>query len=69
VVVARGDTLWDIAARHLGRRASTAQVAAEWPRWHAINRATIGPNPNLIFPGQRLTPPRSRQQTDREESP
>jgi nucleoid-associated protein YgaU len=68
VVVVRGDTLWDIAARHLGRGASLAQVAAEWPRWHAINRATIGPNPDLIFPGQRLTPPRSRQRTDREES-
>jgi hypothetical protein len=57
VVVLRGDTLWAIAARHLGPGATDAQVAAEWPRWHAANRSTIGPDPDLILPGQRLAAP------------
>jgi nucleoid-associated protein YgaU len=58
VVVRRGDTLWDIAARHLGQDASPAEIAAEWPRWHAANSAVIGPDPDLLLPGQRLLPPR-----------
>ncbi len=58
VVVRRGDTLWDIAARHLGPGASAAEIAAEWPRWHAANQALVGPDPDLIRPGQRLSPPR-----------
>jgi hypothetical protein len=57
VVVHRGDTLWAIAARHLGPGATDAQVATEWPRWHATNRSTIGPDPGLILPGQRLAAP------------
>jgi len=57
VVVRRGDTLWDIAARHLGPDADAAEVAAEWPRWHRANREVIGPEPDLIRPGQRLRPP------------
>jgi nucleoid-associated protein YgaU len=57
VVVRRGDTLWDIAARHLGPAASAAEVAVEWPRWHRANRDVIGPEPGLILPGQRLRPP------------
>jgi nucleoid-associated protein YgaU len=58
VVVRRDDTLWDIAARHLGPGASAAEIAAEWPRWHRANRDLVGPDPDLIRPGQRLTPPR-----------
>lgn len=57
VVVRRGDSLWDIAARHLGPTASAEAVAAEWPRWYAANRDVIGPDPDLIHPGQRLRPP------------
>lgn len=57
VVVVRGDTLWDIAARHLGPGAAVEAVAAEWPRWYAANRALIGPDPDLILPGQLLQPP------------
>ena len=59
VVVRRGDTLWDIAARHLGPHASAAEVAGEWPRWHAANATVIGPDPDLLLPGQRLLPPRA----------
>ena len=58
VVVRRGDTLWDIAARHLGPSASAAEVAGEWPRWHEANTTVIGPDPDLLLPGQRLLPPR-----------
>jgi hypothetical protein len=57
VVVVRGDTLWDIAARHLGAGATPAAVAAEWPRWYAANRTLIGPDPGRILPGQRLAVP------------
>lgn len=57
VVVRRGDTLWDIAARHLGPGASLADVAAEWPRWYAQNAGVIGPDPDLILPGLELTVP------------
>jgi nucleoid-associated protein YgaU len=57
VTVRRGDTLWDIAARHLGPDASAAEIAAEWPRWHRANRAVIGGDPDLLRPGERLVPP------------
>jgi len=57
VVVRRGDTLWDIAARHLGPGATAAEIATEWPRWHRANGEVIGPRPDHILPGQRLRPP------------
>jgi LysM repeat protein len=57
VVVAPGDSLWAIAARHLGAGASDAQIAAEWPAWYAANATTIGDDPGLIHPGQVLTAP------------
>ncbi|WP_163547580.1 LysM peptidoglycan-binding domain-containing protein [Candidatus Frankia nodulisporulans] len=57
IVVRRGDTLWSIAARALGPDATTDQIAAEWPRWWAANLGVIGHDPNVILPGQRLTPP------------
>ena len=56
-VVRRGDALWDVAARHLGPRASAADIAREWPRWYAANRGVIGPDPDLIHPGDVLVPP------------
>ncbi len=57
VVVRRGDTLWSIAARHLGEGATDAEVAAAWPRWYAANRAVVGPDPDLLRPGQVLHAP------------
>lgn len=57
VVVHRGDTLWGIAARHLGAQATDQDVADAWPRWYAANRDVIGPDPDLIVPGQRLVVP------------
>ncbi len=64
VVVRRGDTLWDIAARHLGRSATTAEIAHEWPRWHVANRALIGNDPDRLQPGQRLSPPTNAPPTN-----
>ncbi|HKE69708.1 MAG TPA: hypothetical protein VKB55_10665 [Nocardioidaceae bacterium] len=60
VVVRTGDSLWAIAERHLGPDASTAAIAAEWPRWHAANRALIGPDPDLITPGMVLHAPETK---------
>ncbi len=57
VVVHRGDSLWSIAARHLGHHPSDAQIADEWPRWYAANSSVIGADPDLLLPGQVLTVP------------
>lgn len=56
-VVRRGDTLWGIVRAHLGPDATDAEVAAEWPRWHAANRAVIGADPDRLLPGQVLHAP------------
>jgi nucleoid-associated protein YgaU len=57
VTVRAGDTLWAIAGRHLGPGATPREIAAAWPRWWAANRHTVGTDPNVIHPGQRLTAP------------
>jgi len=54
VAVAPGDTLWAIAARGLGPDASPAEIDARWRRLYDLNRAVIGPDPDLIRPAQRL---------------
>lgn len=62
VVVRGGDTLWSIAATHLGPGASDLEIAEAWPRWHAANVTSIGPNPHSLLPGSRLNPPPHHQQ-------
>ncbi|MFC3687800.1 hypothetical protein [Aquipuribacter hungaricus] len=57
VVVLAGDSLWSIAARHLGPGADDTEVAAAWPRWWEANRAVVGDDPHLLLPGQQLVPP------------
>jgi hypothetical protein len=57
ITVRRGDTLWAIAARYLGPAATDAEIAETWPHWFTANRATIGPDPDRLAPGQRLHPP------------
>lgn len=57
VVVHRGDTLWSIAARHLGHDPSDAQIARAWPAWFDANRDVIGDDPDLLLPGQVLRAP------------
>lgn len=57
VVVRRGDTLWSIAAAHLGPEATDAEIAQAWHRWHEANAATIGTDPHTLLPGTQLAPP------------
>ncbi|MBC7594136.1 MAG: LysM peptidoglycan-binding domain-containing protein [Kineosporiaceae bacterium] len=57
VQVNRGDTLWSIASRHLGSEASPSEISVAVEGWYGANRALIGPEPDLIFPGQQLTQP------------
>lgn len=54
--VVPGDTLWAIAARALATDDSR-RIARYWPKIHRANRATVGPDPNLIRPGQVLRLP------------
>jgi hypothetical protein len=61
VAVRPGDSLWLISARRLGPGATAADIARDWPRWYAANRAAIGADPALILPGERLRPPPSGQ--------
>ncbi len=59
-VVVRGDCLWDIAADRLratGQAATAEQVAAAVQVWWSANADVIGPDPDLILPGQVLRPP------------
>lgn len=57
VTVEPGDSLWSIARRELAPRASDSAVATRVALLYADNRRTIGTNPDLIFPGQRLHAP------------
>lgn len=57
VVVRPGDSLWSIAAAHLPPDASATEITEGWHAWWATNRRVIGPDPDLIHPGQRLQPP------------
>lgn len=49
--VRSGDSLWSIALAHAEDSSTAAALVREI---HADNRDTIGPDPNLIMPGQRL---------------
>ncbi len=59
VVVRPGDCLWELARHTLPPGADDAAIAAAWPRWWQANRAVVGADPDLLQPGQRLTPPES----------
>lgn len=57
ITVRRGDTLWSIAARDLRPDANNAEIVEATKRWHDVNHAVIGTDPNVIFPDQQLTSP------------
>lgn len=57
VQVAAGDSLWAIATRSLPDDASNGEIAATVTELHRINRRVIGPDPDLILPGQVVTLP------------
>ena len=60
-VVDPGDTLWDIAVTDLGGQPDEARISAHWHRIHRLNLAVIGPDPDLIHPGQQLRMPNPPQ--------
>lgn len=57
VVVRPGDSLWAIARAGLPRTADEASVVRTVAALHALNHRTIGPDPDLIRPGQHLVFP------------
>jgi LysM repeat protein len=69
-VVAAGDCLWSIAAQRLtdttGSAPSDAAVSGAVDDWWRANRGVIGPDADLIHPGQVLRPPSDERplQTD-----
>ncbi|NEK57261.1 hypothetical protein GCU56_05150 [Geodermatophilus sabuli] len=60
-VVLRGECLWEIAAGDVrsrsGAEPSDAEVARAVQAWWAANRSVIGPDPDVLLPGQVLRPP------------
>ncbi len=59
-LVVPGDCLWRIAEDRLpagGPGHTDTDIARAVDRWWAANAAVIGPDPDLIRPGQVLTPP------------
>lgn len=61
-VVLRGDCLWDIARDWLAGRqpdqsVTDAEIAPAVQEWWQANATVIGPDPDLLLPGQVLQPP------------
>jgi nucleoid-associated protein YgaU len=60
-VVVRGECLWHIASDRLlaqhGRTPTDGEVAAAARAWWQANAAVIGADPDLLLPGQVLSPP------------
>jgi hypothetical protein len=59
VVVRPGDSLWTISEERLGPNASSRRVMKGTERIHALNRARIGADPDLLLVGQELSVPRA----------
>jgi hypothetical protein len=65
VVVAPGDNLWELAARHLAASSartrgevSDAEIGPYWLRVCDANRTRLASgDPNLVYPGERVTLP------------
>jgi len=62
VVVHPGDTLWALAERDLPEPATDRRVTAHWHDVYRRNRGVIGPDPDLIRPGQVLKLTKERKQ-------
>jgi hypothetical protein len=65
VTVRRGDSLWTIAERLAGPDASKALISAMTHDLYAENRAAIGVDPDLIYPGTTLTLPGGNDDRER----
>lgn len=62
-LVRDGESLWSIARDLSGPAAADRQVDQTWRRIHRLNDDVVGPDPDLIHPGQALRLPAV---TDRE---
>src|SRR5918998_531602 len=74
VAVRPGDSLWSISEGRLGPEATPRRVLKGAERIHALNRARIGPDPDLLLVGQELllppaTPAREAAEAAREAGP
>ena len=49
-----GDSLWSLTAALLPAEAPAGTVVAGWRLLYAANRAVVGPDPDLLLPGQSL---------------
>jgi nucleoid-associated protein YgaU len=63
VEVQPGDSLWRLSQQRSPATASTQDVARLVERTYRSNRRVIGPDPDLIHPGQRLRIPTQRRST------
>ena len=57
VLVRPGDCLWRLASELIGTGSPDTDVARTMQALYRANRAAIGPDPDLIFPGTRLKTP------------
>jgi nucleoid-associated protein YgaU len=57
VLVRPGDSLWSLATRDLPAGSPAPLVAERWHAIYAANRSLIGPDPDVLVPGQRLRLP------------
>lgn len=57
VQVQAGDSLWKVAETALPTDSSVSEIDRQWRAIWQANRDTVGDDPNLIAPGQRLTMP------------
>lgn len=56
ITIHPGDSLWSIARAELGPTAGIGEIDTRWRALYAANRREIGPNPDLVRPGQHLRP-------------
>jgi hypothetical protein len=56
-VVTVGESLWSISTQALPPDATPAAIAAESSAWYERNQPVIGPDANVIHPGQVLIAP------------
>lgn len=56
-VVEKGDSLWSISASRLGPDATDAEIDHAWRALWQANRGVVGPDPDVLEPGQRLDVP------------
>lgn len=57
MMVAPGDSLWSIASHIVGPSATNEEIQDKLLAVWNLNKNRLGPDPNLIFPGQRLMLP------------